>query len=187
MGRGAVLLAPFEREKGNLQTVLLQPSPIHGTGVFAAVDFKEGDLILEVDDSRLVTDEHPLAEGEHEYHCDWYADGRMVLLAEPARHVNHCCDPNSIVTFFDGIRYDVARRDIRTGEEITHDYCIDGSGDTVWQCNCGSESCRKTIHADFFHLPRSQQIGYLPYLSDLYKRVHKEKVEELMREEERYS
>ena len=182
VGRGAVLVAPFEREKGKLQTVLLKPSPIHGTGVFAAIDFKEGDRILEVDDSRLVTEDNPLPAGEHEYHCDWYADGRMVLLAEPARYVNHCCDPNSILRFIDGVRYDIARRDVRTGEEITHDYCIDGFGDTVWQCSCGSEKCRKTIRSGFFHLPRSLQIEYLPYLSDLYRRVHKDEMEALMRE-----
>ncbi len=165
-----------------MKTIIVRSSPIHGRGVFAAIDFKEGDHILKVDDSRLVTDQDPLPEGEHEYHCDWYADGRMVLLPEPARYVNHSCDPTSVVGFIDAIRYDVAHRDIRAGEEITHDYCIDGFGDTVWECNCGSEKCRKTIHSDFFHLPRSLQIEYLPYLSELYKRVYEEKVEELMRE-----
>ena len=170
-----------------MQTVVVRLSPIQGKGVFAAIDFKEGNRILEVDDSRLVTEDDPLPAGEHEYHCDWYADGRQMLMPEPARYVNHSCDPNAIVKFSEGIRYTVARREIHADEEINHDYCINGLGDVVWECNCGSEKCRKTIHADFFHLPRSLQIEYLPYLTDLYKRVHKEKVEELMREEERYS
>ena len=164
-----------------MMSVIVKPSPIHGNGVFAAMDYKEGDRILEVDDSRIVTDQHPLPEGEQEYHCDWYANGRMVLLPEPARYVNHSCDPTSVVRFIDGVRYDVARRDIRAGEEITHDYCIDGFGDTVWQCNCGGDRCRQTIHSDFFHLPLPLQIEYLPYLSDVYKQVYKENIDQLMR------
>ena len=164
-----------------MNSVAVQPSPIHGTGVFAAIDLQQGDDILEVDDSRLVTAEQPLPEGEPEYHCDWYADGRQVLLSPPACYVNHCCDPNSIVQYFDGVRWDVARRDIRTGEEITHDYCIDGFGDTIWQCHCGSARCRKTIHSDFFHLPQPLQVEYLPYLSDLYRQVFRNQVEELKR------
>ena len=104
-----------------------------------------------------------------------------MLLVPPACYVNHCCDPNSIVQYFDGVRWDVARRDIRAGEEITHDYCVDGFGETVWHCHCGSARCRKTIHSDFFHLPQPLQMEYLPYLSDLYRQVFRERVEELKR------
>ena len=165
-----------------MNSVTVQPSPIHGRGVFAAIDYKAGDPILHVDDSRVVSEERPLPEGEPEYHCDWYADGRQVLLVPPACYVNHCCDPNSIVQYFDGVRWDVARRDIRAGEEITHGYCIDGFGDTVWRCGCGSARCRKTIHSDFFHLPQRLQIEYLPYLSELYKHVYRENVDRLLEE-----
>ncbi len=162
--------------------VEVRPSPINGNGVFALVDFAAGDVIQRVDDSCVIDVDHPLPAGEPEYHCDWFADGRQVLLPEPACYVNHSCDPNSIVQFMRGVRCDVARRDIRTGEEITHDYCIDGFGGTVWQCNCGSARCRKTIHPDFFHLPRELQVEYLPYLSDLYKRVFKDRLDALLRE-----
>ena len=165
-----------------MQTVVVRPSPTHGKGVFATIDFKKGERILEMDESRLVTDQTPLLEGEHEYHCDYLADGRVVLMPEPERCINHSCDPNSLTKYIDEVRYAVARRNISAGEEITHDYCINGFGDTVWECNCGSETCRKTIHSDFFHLPRPLQIDYLPYLSDLYKQVFKEKVDELERE-----
>lgn len=76
----------------------------------------------------------------------------------------------------------VRPRDIAAGEEITHDYCINGFGDTVWQCNCGSARCRRTIHSDFFRLPRELQIEYLPYLTDLYGEVYREQVEKLRQE-----
>lgn len=165
------------------ERVVVKASPIHGRGLFAAVDFHAGERILRRDDSRLVTDDNPLREGEHECHCSWIADGRVVYVQEPERHTNHSCDPNAVVQVEqDGSRYCVARRDIKAGQEITYDYCIDGFGDSVWQCNCGNARCRKTIHADFFRLPRDLQVEYLPYLSPWFRERFKDKVEELIRE-----
>ncbi len=171
------------RGADKMAKVEVRASSIHGKGIFAAVTLKAGERILKRDDSRLVTDEDPLREGEHEYHCSWIADGRVVYVQEPERYTNHSCDPNAVVRVEeDGSRYCVARRDIAAGEEITYDYCIDGFGDTVWQCNCGSPRCRKTIHADFFHLPRSLQIEYLPYLSRWFRERFPEKVRKLIEE-----
>ena len=44
--------------------ILVKVSRIHGLGVFAARHFKEGDRILEIDDSRVVTKENPLVKPE---------------------------------------------------------------------------------------------------------------------------
>ena len=166
-----------------MENVVVRPSPIHGRGVFATVHFQAGDLILVVDGSRLVTDEEPLREGEHEHHCDWLPDGRVILLPEPARYINHSCDPNAFTKYTDVVRYEHARRDIAAGEEITHDYCInDDFGDTVWQCNCGSSRCRKTIHSGFFGLPRALRVEYLPCLSEMFRQLHRERVDRLARE-----
>ena len=46
-----------------------------------------------------------------------------------------------------------ALQSITAGEEITYDYCINGSGDTLWERRCGSACCRILMHSDFFHLP----------------------------------
>ena len=165
-----------------MKKVIVKPSPVQGKGVFAMVNFKKGDLILKIDDSRIVDKPHPLLKGESEHHRDYFPDGRIVLMQEPERYINHSCDPNSFVQAIDDIRYAYARKDIPAGQEITYDYCIDGFGDVVWKCNCGSEKCRKTIHLDFFHLPRSLQIEYLPYLSETYKEWFKEQVDELIQE-----
>lgn len=165
--------------------VVVKTSPIHGKGLFAAADFRAGERILRRDDSRLVTNDNPLQKGEHEHHCDWIADGRVVYVQEPERYTNHSCDPNAVKQVEqDGSRFCVARRDIAAGEEITHDYSIDGFGDSVWQCDCGGARCRETIHADFFRLPRDLQVEYLPYLSPWFKERFKDKVEGLVREAE---
>ncbi len=164
------------------EPVQVKHSPIHGLGVFAAEDLREGSRILHVDDSRVVTEENPLHkdEGEYERHCDYLAGGKVVLLQEPERYTNHSCDPNSFVKTVDGVRYRFALRDVAAGEEITNDYCVNSRGDTVWQCNCGSQRCRRTIHSDFFHLPLPLQLEYLPLLDDWFVDENSEKVEGLM-------
>lgn len=121
--------------------------------------------ILRRNDGRDVTADAPLrAEiGEYEHHCDWLAGGRQILLGDPDRHFNHCCDPTAYVREIDGVRYIYARRDIEPGDEITNDYAMYGSGDEVWDCNCGASDCRRTVHADYFHLPLAKQAAYLRY------------------------
>ena len=163
-----------ERNFGN---VTVRTSPIHGLGVFAARNFKAGEVIFDTSELRLVTDEHPLGEEEEERHCDWLADGRQILLPEPARYINHSCEPTAWKQYRNVVRRcATAFRNIRAGEEITHDYRIDGFGDVVWECNCRSKRCTKVIHSDFFELPLDLQIEYLPHLSELYKRVFREKL-----------
>jgi hypothetical protein len=118
--------------------------------------------------------------GEYEYHCDYLEGGKTILMKFPERHINHCCEANSFVRTIHATRYVFAYRDIAPGEEITYDYCFNGYGDTIWECNCGSPLCRKEIHSDFFHLPVEKQIEYLPLLDDWYLREYQVKVAELI-------
>lgn len=166
-----------------MRSVIVQPSQIHGQGVFAVRNFRQGDLIIIGNESRVITPDNPLRkdEGEYDYHCDYLTDGKIILLQWPERHINHCCDPNSYVKHVGSVRYNYARREIRTGEEITHDYCINGFGNTGWQCNCSCWRCRNTIHSDFFHLPFELQIEYLPLLDGWYIEEYRDKINTLRR------
>jgi uncharacterized protein len=161
--------------------VYVRESPIQGQGVFAARAIAQGEPVLAIDDSRVVTVENPLrAElGEFEDHCDWLAD-KTVLMQLPERHINHSCDPNTFVRTISGVRWVLALRPIAAGAEITYDYCINGFGDVVWECHCGAARCRHQIHSDFFHLPLSLQIEYLPLLDEWYLGAHRERVERLL-------
>jgi hypothetical protein len=165
-----------------MANVVVKESPINGLGVFVLQSLAKGELVLAIDDSRVVTDESPLdaSKGEFEYHCDYLADGKVVLMLFPERHINHSCDPNTFVKTLFGVRYVFALRPIPAGEEVTYDYCINGSGDTLWQCNCGSLRCRKTIHSDFFHLSHDLQVEYLPLLDDWYVEEYKDKLRQLL-------
>lgn len=167
---------------GMTAKVAPKESPINGLGVFAWVDFKKGHPILKIDDSRVVTADNPLreSEGEVEHHCDYLAGGKIVLMQSPERHINHSCNPNAFVKTLNGIRYVFALSDIVAGEETTYDYCINGFGDTLWQCHCGNERCRKQIHSDFFHLPHSLQLEYLPLLDSWYTEEYKMRIDQLL-------
>jgi hypothetical protein len=161
--------------------VVVAESKIHGLGVFATRAFVEGEIILPIDDSRIVDDKHPLRPelGEQSYHCDYLAGGKVVLMRSPERHINSCCDPNTYVKTINGIRHVVARRPIKSGEEITCDYIIDCHGGIVWQCSCGSSRCRGTIVSSFFELPVEWQLEYLPLLNEWFIEEHREEVEAL--------
>jgi SET domain-containing protein len=161
--------------------ISVRKSVIHGKGVFANQKIRKGEHILAIDDSRVVDDENPLNpnNGENDRHCDYLANSKVVLMQPPERFINHSCNPNVFVLVIDDKRYVNARRDISIGEELTFDYCIDSSGDVVWECNCGSPRCRKTIHSDFFHLPLEIQFEYFSLLSEWFIEENKEKVEKL--------
>ncbi len=107
--------------KSNMSgNVIVAESNIHGLGVYAARDFEEGETILVRDESRVVDDEHPLRPelGEYERHCDYLAGGKVVLLKTPECNINSSCDPNVYHKYMEGMRHVVARRRMKSGEEM---------------------------------------------------------------------
>jgi SET domain-containing protein len=158
--------------------VRIDKSTIQGSGVFSTREIKLGDYILQINDSRVKDDLNPLKPelGEHEYHCDYLAAGKVILMKSPERHINHSCDPNTYVKTLASIRQLIALRNISSEEEITYDYCINCHGGEVWQCNCGSNQCRKTIVSGFFDLPLELQLNYLNLLDDWFINEHYEKI-----------
>ena len=89
--------------------------------------------------------------------------------------INHSCDPNLWMS--DAFTL-VARRDIKTKEEITADYCLweaDKSYIASWDCNCGSPLCRKKIKGTDWQL-KSLQEKYSDHFSSLLnKRMKRQK------------
>ena len=168
----------MRQEPSKQPTVTIRSSPIEGAGVFAAADFAAGDLILTIDDSYVIDAAHLLPTGE-ENHCDFLEGGKAIWMQAPERHINHSCDPNVFIRTVDGVRHLIARKQIRAGDEIAYDYCVNGYGDTVWSCNCGSTRCRRTIHSDFFHLPVEIQKEYLPLLDTWFCRERSRELAQL--------
>jgi hypothetical protein len=158
---------------------VVRNSRIHGLGVFAQRDYHPGEVILWIDDSRVVDDDHPLVPGELAKHCDYLEKGKVVLMQEPERHINSSCDPSAYVQTRGGRRCVVARKAIRQNDEITYDYIIDCHGGDIWQCRCGSARCRGTIVSSFFELPPEWQREYLPLLNPWFVREHDARIKQL--------
>jgi uncharacterized protein len=83
-----------------------------------------GPVEIQIDDNLFIT---PVNAAERE----------LSML-----YSNHSCDPNlglrGEITF-------VAMREIRAGEELTHDWAMTDDDDYSAGCNCGASSCRKTL------------------------------------------
>lgn len=156
--------------------VVLKRSKIQGNGVFANRDFKKNETILLIDDSDVVADPSKLTEKQFQFDCDYLANGKVVLMKEPERSINHSCDPNSYVKTIDNIRHVLAMKNIKKAEEITFDYSINSSNEGTFVCYCGRKNCRKVYQGNFFKLPRELQIKYLPYLEDWFVEQFREQI-----------
>jgi SET domain-containing protein len=121
--------------------VTVQPSGIHGTGLFAKRAFKTGEIVLQwkLDVTIAAAELAALPSEEHKY-VHPLDEKTYVILQPPERFVNHSCDNNTVARNF----ADVAIRDIRIGEEITSNYSVDGASQS-FACSCRAHNCRGTI------------------------------------------
>lgn len=159
--------------------VVVKKSLIQGKGVYAIRNINKGEVILEIDDSHMVKKRTKLTNKQLEYDCDFLANGKIVIMQLPEKHINHSCNPNSFVKTINGIRKVLAMREIKKDEEITYDYTINSFNEGAFKCNCGSKNCRKTYQGNFFKLPKNLQLKYLPYLESWFIEEHKKAISEL--------
>lgn len=129
------------------KTVVLD-SPIHGRGLFARDGIAKGEIVAikggwvfgEVTraavEQTLGAAEIPVADGFsigplHESE----REGAMLFT-------NHSCEPNIGVQ---GQIVFVAMRDIRAGEELTHDWATTDDDAYELECRCGAAGCRRVV------------------------------------------
>ena len=111
--------------------VAIQPSAIHGHGVFAQCDLAAGDVITVIRGEMTKVQTPHSARITDDVHCE--PTGYL-------RYINHCCQANSVIDAADPARPLLrASRAIRPGEEINFDY-IENEGEIVggFACNCGA-------------------------------------------------
>lgn len=165
-----------------MKKVIVKSSPIQGKGVYATVDIKKGNVVLEIDDSHVVTDPSKLTKEQNEYDCDYLENGKVILMQSPEKFINHSCDPSTYVKTINGVRKVLAMRDIKIGDEITYDYSINGDNDGTFACHCGSKICRGIYQGNFFKLPKEIQLKYLPYLDGWFVKQYIGKIERIKKE-----
>lgn len=138
----------------------VKESPIHGRGLFAKHDAPAGEVVA-VKGGHIITRD-PLRQltlrlgpaeiqiGDDLFICPVTEEergGSMIFS-------NHSCEPNI------GLRGQivfVAMRDIRAGEELTHDWAMTDDDDSSTKCRCGAPNCRGTITGKDWQRPELQR------------------------------
>ncbi len=83
----------------------------------------------------------------------FYMVSSSLTAIDDAERFNHSCEPNV------GIKGQIlllARREICKGEELVFDYETSDDSLDPFECNCGSQNCRKTIDGSAWRLEAFQ-------------------------------
>ena len=128
-------------------TELRQVSPEIGVGVFATQFIPKGTIVyvddgLEIHippDSPLF--QNPVFNRIIKIYAILENDGSYEISWDYAKYVNHCCHYNTITT---GWGFDIAVRDIQSGEQIRDDYGM-FNVDNDMELLCDFADCRKRV------------------------------------------
>ena len=141
-----------------VQNVRVQSSSIQGQGLFATATIKAGSAVVEYTGEKISKAESLRRCQELNYYIfalddDHDIDGNVEW--NPARFINHSCEPNCEAELVDGRVWIVARRDIPAGEELTYNYGYDLEDYREHPCRCGAPSCvGYIVDEEFFTMVR---------------------------------
>jgi len=135
------------------ERVNFESSPIHGTGGFAREDIPPGTRIIEYTGEQITKKESlSRCEQNNEYifalDDEYDLDGNVP--SNPARFLNHSCEPNCEALLENGRIWIVSLRQIRAGEELTFNYGYDLEDYRQHPCCCGALGCIGYILAQEF-------------------------------------
>ena len=144
--------------------IYFRPSAIHGVGGFAKADIAAGTRVIEyVGETITKTESLRRCESANEYifSLDDESDLDGNVPWNPARFLNHSCDPNCEAEPDGGRVWIVARRGIRAGEEITFNYGYDLQDYREHPCRCGAADCIGYIVAEelFAHVRKQRSLA----------------------------
>lgn len=123
-------------------------SPIAGYGRFAKEAIKKNEIVAIrsghiVNGKTLLENAKIINGAEHQIADDFYL---VPLVKEEFKKVmcflNHSCQANLGLL---GNVTIVALRDIEPGEELCLDYAMIFNNEMKFECQCGSQNCRKTV------------------------------------------
>jgi SET domain-containing protein len=146
----------------------VRESKIHGRGLFAMADIAKDEIVAvkggHIVDRKTLREKISPVLGPVEIQIS--DDLFVAPVTDEQRelsmlYLNHSCDPNlgarGEITF-------VAMRDIRAGEELTHDWAMTDDDDYSVECSCGASDCRKTLTGKDWQRPDLQK-RYAAYFS----------------------
>lgn len=137
-------------EQGN-EFLEVRQSAIHGTGGYARKDIPAGSMIIEYVGERIDKAESTRrceADNEYIFTIDEAVDLDGKVSWNPARFINHSCEPNCEAEWDEGRIYINALRDIKQGEELSFNYGYDLEDFQEHICKCGTPACIGYIVAE---------------------------------------
>lgn len=146
----------------------VRTSPIHGKGLFATANISRDEVVIvkggHIVSKEFLNEKVTAALGPAELQIDDQLFISPVMTDEREDSMiysNHSCEANL------GIRGEitfVALRDIKAGEELTHDWAMTDNDDSSLQCRCGAANCRGTVTGQDWRRPELQE-KYAGYFS----------------------
>lgn len=132
----------------------LGASGIHGRGGFARCRIPAGTSIIEYVGERVGKEESTrrCVDGNpyiFTINDEWDIDGDVAW--NPARFLNHSCEPNCEAQQDEDRIWLTALRDVLPGEELTFNYGYDIAEWRDYPCGCGAPSCLGFIVAEEYH------------------------------------
>lgn len=119
--------------------IIVKKSKIEGLGVFALRNFKKGEIILKWDISHKLKFKEVKNHPEKRYIAK--LNKKYILIQPPERYVNHSCNANTYTDNF----WDIAKKNIKKGEEITGNYSQTEIPGFKMKCICKSKNCKNFI------------------------------------------
>lgn len=136
------------------KSYVVKKSSIHGNGVFAARDIKNGERIIEYLGEKIDKEESNRRGLEREEYAKKSGDGAVYIFQlndeldidgnfdyNDAKFINHACRTNCEAVCEDDAIWIYATRDICAGEEILYNYGYALEHFLDHPCRCGFPEC----------------------------------------------
>lgn len=132
----------------------VRSSSIHNRGIFARCDIPNDSPIIEYVGEKI-TKAESARRGEALVERSKKTGGAAVYVFtlnqkydidgakgnNPARYINHSCDPNCEAFIIRGRIWIYSLREIKAGEELTYNYGFDVDTWDEHPCRCGTDRC----------------------------------------------
>ena len=128
-------------------------SIIHQCGAFAKTRIETGAPVVEYVGEKITKAESARRcelNNPYIFNLDDEFDLDGDVAWNPAKFINHSCDPNCAAEFFDDQIWIMAIRDIEAGEEITFNYSYDLQDYKEHPCRCNAAKCVGYMVAEEF-------------------------------------
>jgi len=142
-------------KKPSSSYIRVRNSRIHNKGVFAKKEIPKNTKVIEYIGRKITKSESDkIYDKNLENHKKDSRNGIVYIFElnkkydidgdvswNPAKYINHSCNPNCETEIIDDKIWIVSKRKIKKGEEITYNYGYHVDNYEEHPCKCGSENC----------------------------------------------